>query len=222
MKYKLKNVSKIFESNKGKFTLNNISLSIKPNAINVIYGKSGSGKTTLLNILSSLDIEYNGSVTLENTSIKDLTEEERAELRLKKIGLVYQFFNLLPDLTIYENILLPNVILGKNNKEKCNELIEYLNLNTIINQLPVQCSGGELQRASFARALINNPEIIIADEPTGNLDSKNTENIIKLISKLHEKFKTTFIIATHDDEFKKITPNVYELKDGKLVSKNEH
>ena len=142
MKYKLKNVSKIFESNKGKFTLNNISLSIKPNAINVIYGKSGSGKTTLLNILSSLDIEYNGSVTLENTSIKDLTEEERAELRLKKIGLVYQFFNLLPDLTIYENILLPNVILGKNNKEKCNELIEYLNLNTIINQLPVQCSGG--------------------------------------------------------------------------------
>ena len=135
---------------------------------------------------------------------------------------MYQFFNLLPDLTIYENILLPNIILGKNDSKKCNELIDYLNLNDIKTQLPVQCSGGELQRASFARALINNPELIIADEPTGNLDSKNTENIINLISELHKTFNTTFIIATHDDEFKKITPNIYELNDGKLVSKNEH
>ena len=211
----VENTSKSFISNKK--TLNSITLDINHNSINVIYGKSGSGKTTLLNILAGLDINFDGNVKILGQNIKNTSDEERAKLRLTKIGLIYQFFNLLPDLTIKENILLPSIILGTPDHLKCNELIKYFNIEHIQNQAPAQCSGGELQRASFARALINSPELIIADEPTGNLDSKNTENVIQLIQKLNSKFNTTFIIATHDDAFKSITSSIFELKDGSLV-----
>jgi len=218
MLYKLKNISKTFQTNKGKKTLNSISISIAENEINLIYGKSGSGKTTLLNILAGLDINFTGEVLFKERSLKKESEEKRAELRLKKIGLIYQFFNLLPELTIKENIMLPSIILGQHNENKYIDLINYFGINNIQDQKPVQCSGGELQRASFARALINSPDLIIADEPTGNLDSKNTQNIITLIEKLNKEFKTTFIIATHDETFKKITNSIYQLKDGKLIN----
>ena len=217
MIYELKNVSKEFQSNKGKKTLNSISALIQEEKINLIYGKSGSGKTTLLNILAGLDINFTGELLFKETPLKKESEEKRAELRLKNIGLIYQFFNLLPELTIQENILLPSIILGQNNEKKYVDLINYFDITSIQHQKPVQCSGGELQRASFARALINSPDLIIADEPTGNLDSKNTQNIIALINKLNKEFKTTFIIATHDETFKTISNSIYQLKDGKLI-----
>tara|TARA_A100001015_G_scaffold174960_1_gene194501 strand:- start:6227 stop:6883 length:657 start_codon:yes stop_codon:yes gene_type:complete len=217
MSFKLINISKTFITNKGKKTLDSISFTLKNKDINLIYGKSGSGKTTLLNILAGLDVDFSGEYIFNTLSLKKQTDEKRAELRLTKIGLIYQFFNLLPELSIKENILLPNIILGRSDQYKYNELITYLDIKNIQFQKPVQCSGGELQRASFARALINSPELIIADEPTGNLDSKNTQNVIKLVKKLNKEFQTTFIIATHDDAFKKITPSIFELKDGKLT-----
>ncbi len=197
--------------------LNNVSISTNKSNINILYGKSGSGKTTLLHILSGLDLPTSGSCIINGTNITELSTDERAQFRLKNIGMVYQFFNLIPNLTLKENIQLP-LIISKQSNKNMNDICDYLGIASILNQFPNECSGGELQRASFARAMVNNPSVILADEPTGNLDSHNRQLMLDLIQKCAKDLNLTFLIATHDDLFESIATNQFTLKDGAILS----
>ena len=195
--------------------LNNVTIDTFNSNINILYGKSGSGKTTLLHILSGLDLPTSGSCTIKGTDITKLSTDDRAQFRLKNIGMVYQFFNLIPNLTLKENIQLP-LIISKQSNNGMNDICDYLGIGSILNQFPKECSGGELQRASFARAMVNNPSVILADEPTGNLDSHNRQLMLDLIQKCAKDFNLTFFIATHDDLFESIATNQFTLKDGAI------
>ncbi len=211
-------ISKIIKlKSKTLHILNDISIDTKNSAINLLYGKSGSGKTTLLHILSGLDLPTSGQCIINNTDITALSTDQRAEFRLKNIGMVYQFFNLIPNLTILENIQLPLVISQQKN-DQLPELCNYLGIESILNQFPKECSGGELQRASFARAMVNKPTVIMADEPTGNLDSTNRQLMMELIQRCAADFGISFFIATHDDLFQSIATKQFTLKDGALIS----
>ena len=211
-------ISKIIKlKSKTLHILDDITLDTKNSAINLLYGKSGSGKTTLLHILSGLDLPTSGQCIINNTDITSLSTDQRAEFRLKNIGMVYQFFNLIPNLTILENIQLPLVISQQKN-DQLPELCNYLGIESILNQFPKECSGGELQRASFARAMVNKPTVIMADEPTGNLDSTNRQLMMELIQRCAADFGISFFIATHDDLFQSIATKQFTLKDGALIS----
>ncbi len=211
-------ISKIIKlKSKTLHILDDITLDTKNSAINLLYGKSGSGKTTLLHILSGLDLPTSGQCIINNTDITALSTDQRAEFRLKNIGMVYQFFNLIPNLTILENIQLPLVISQQKN-DQLPELCNYLGIESILNQFPKECSGGELQRASFARAMVNKPTVIMADEPTGNLDSTNRQLMMELIQRCAADFGISFFIATHDDLFQSIATKQFTLKDGALIS----
>ena len=211
-------LEKILELKSKQLTiLNNVTLDTNNSKVNILFGKSGSGKTTLLHILSGLDLPSNGECWIDGIDMTKLSTDDRAAFRLKKIGMVYQFFNLIPNLTLIENIQLPLIISNRKNNE-IKDICEYLGITNILNQFPAECSGGELQRASFARALINNPKVIMADEPTGNLDSKNRQLIMDLIVQCTKDFDVTFFIATHDDLFKSIATKQFLLKDGELTN----
>ena len=214
----LKNVTKTIQLKERPLTiLRNISFDCHRKNITLLYGKSGSGKTTLLHLLSGLDVPSTGECIINGTSISSLTVDQRAEFRLKNIGMVYQFFNLIPNLTIYENIKLPLLLDRKKIKNQTIlEIADYLGITTILQQYPPECSGGELQRSSFARAMINNPKLIIADEPTGNLDSENRTRLLELIQNLVNDFDVSFFIATHDDQFKDISSDIIQIVDGEI------
>ncbi len=202
--------------------LKNISFELEEKKRTVIVGASGAGKSTLLHILSGLDLPDEGSVKIKDTTIFDLPDDKLSKFRNENIGFVFQFHHLLPEFTAEENVSIPQMIQGISLNEaskKSKKLLEVVGLSDRLNHKPAELSGGELQRVAVARALANNPELIFADEPTGNLDSRNSEIIHKLMIELNEKYGLTFLIVTHNPNLVKLADKLYEMKDGKIWEK---
>ena len=200
--------------------LKDLNLKVKKGEYISIIGKSGAGKSTLLNVISTLEKEYSGNVFYENKDIRDYNDFEISNLRNKKIGFIFQNFNLLEDFTVIENIMLPARLTKIDEielKEKALGLINKFELDLTKNQYPNELSGGEKQRVAIARALINKPEIIFADEPTGNLDSKMSIEISNILSKLNQEGQT-IVMVTHNEELAKSSNKIFELKDGMLLN----
>ena len=199
-----------------------INVSFKEKSFNSIIGESGSGKSTMLNIMGTLDKPTSGEVYIDGERTDFMSKDELAETRNQKIGFIFQFHYLLPDFTALENVLIPymikNVKPPKEIKERALELLELVGLTKVKNNLATNMSGGQQQRAAIARALINNPKIILADEPTGNLDSQSTENVYSIMRDMNEKFETTFIIITHDKRIAERTDRIIEISDGKILT----
>jgi len=215
---KVKNLSKSFNN---QLVLNNISIEIKKGDFISIVGPSGAGKTTFLNILGTID-EYDKnpktSILFNNIDITNLDDDKLSSFRNKEIGFIFQFHQLLPELTAQENILLPSMIGKRCEKESLDNLMKLssiLEINHILNKKPEFISGGEKQRVAVARALINSPSILLADEPTGNLDSKNAEKIQKLFKKINKELNVTVVLVTHNKAFSKIADKCLVLSDGK-------
>lgn len=196
-----------------------VSLDIKKGSFLAILGSSGSGKTTLLNMISCLDKPSSGKLIVADNDVTDLPEKKLVEIRRKYFGFIFQQFFLIPTLTVQENVTLPIFFSGKKVSGKfIDDILERVGLLNRKKHLPSELSGGEMQRVAIARALVNNPEIIIADEPTGNLDSQNAKNIFDLFSTLNNDFGVTIICATHNLELAKRTKDIIELKDGIIKS----
>lgn len=217
---KLVNV-KMTYGTKVKFeVLHGINIEFEKGSFNSIIGQSGSGKSTLLNILGSLDKPSEGDVFINNKNIKNLSKSELAKLRNENLGFIFQFHYLLPEFTALENVLMPYKISKKpiNNEviNKANELLDFVGLSKVKNNLANNMSGGQQQRVAIARSLINNPKIILADEPTGNLDSTTTEQVYDLLRDINKRFNTTFIIVTHDRHIAEKTDRIIEIKDGNI------
>ena len=200
--------------------LKDLNLKVKKGEYISIIGKSGAGKSTLLNVISTLEKEYSGNVFYENKDIRDYNDFEISNLRNKKIGFIFQNFNLLEDFTVIENIMLPARLTKIDEialMEKALGLINKFELDLTKNQYPNELSGGEKQRVAIARALINKPKIIFADEPTGNLDSKMSIEISNILSKLNQEGQT-IVMVTHNEELAKSSNKIFELKDGMLLN----
>ena len=216
----LKNISKNFGNQK---ILNNISLEVKKGDFVSIIGPSGAGKTTLLNIIGTIESFKNSNdsqLKLNENEIKNLNDNQLSDFRNKNIGFIFQFHQLLPELNLEENIVLPAMIgntAKKSYQNKAKELAELLGIEDILKKYPDSISGGERQRVAVARALINNPTILLADEPTGNLDSKNEQIIMNFFKKLNTEMGLTIILVTHNKDFAKISDKIYTLKDGSWV-----
>lgn len=200
--------------------LRGVDVEINKGEIVAIVGPSGSGKSTLLHILGTLDIADNGTVNMNNTAINTLNGKKLAAFRNKHIGFVFQFHHLLPEFTACENVCIPGWLAGRKKaevKEKAEDLLKMLGLSHRMENKPNEMSGGEQQRVAVARALINNPDIVFADEPTGNLDSANARELHQLFFDLRKKFNQTFLIVTHNEELAKLSDRVLYMKDGKIV-----
>lgn len=200
--------------------LRGVSLTIEDGEFTAIAGPSGSGKTTLLNIIGCLDIPTKGDVLINGTNINQLTSKEKAALRRNEIGFVFQTFNLIPVLTAYENVEIPLILLDKEQnrkREKVTSILEEVGLGEYINRRPNEMSGGQQQRVAIARALVKNPSLVLADEPTANLDSTTAKEILALMQELNEKHKTTFIFSTHDQLVMDFSRRTISLRDGKVV-----
>lgn len=200
--------------------LRDVSLSVGRGEIVAIVGPSGAGKTTLLQIAGSLDTPDSGSVTYDGQDITAMKEKALAAFRNRNIGFIFQFHELLPEFSARENVAIPAMIAGDSRKvalRKADELLEMLNLNDRLHHRPAELSGGENQRVAIARALVNNPRIVLADEPTGSLDSRNREEIHAIISDLCERRGHTFLIVTHDSSLASIAHRVVEMSDGQIV-----
>ena len=216
----LKNVDKIYTGAVDTQVLFDINLSFDSSSCNAIVGESGSGKSTLLNIMGTLDKPTRGEVFINGIKIGDMDKNKLAELRNESIGFVFQFHYLLPEFTAIENVLIPywikNRVASKEIMEKANELFEMLGITRWKNSLVTKMSGGQQQRTAIARALINNPKILIADEPTGNLDSETTNKICGSFREINQRFGTTFIVVTHDRQVAEKTDRIIEIRDGKI------
>ncbi len=216
----LKNISKDFGKQK---ILNDISLEIKKGEFVSIIGPSGAGKTTLLNIIGTIESfnnNNNSQLILNENEIKTLNDNQLSDFRNKNIGFIFQFHQLLPELNLEENIILPAMIGNvpkKSYSNKVKELAKLLGIEGILKKYPDSISGGERQRVAVARALINDPKILLADEPTGNLDSKNEQIIMNFFKKLNTEMGLTIILVTHNKDFAKISDKIYTLKDGSWV-----
>ena len=198
--------------------LNNISFSVQKGEFVAIVGASGSGKSTLLHLIGGVDKPTEGKVFVDDKDIYKLNDDALAIFRRRQVGLIYQFYNLIPILNVVENITLPKDLDRDNvDKKKLNELLNMLGLENRKTHLPNELSGGQQQRVSIGRALINNPAIILADEPTGNLDSKSSDEIITALKMCNKNFKQTIIIITHDLEIAKQADRVITLEDGRIV-----
>ena len=216
---KIENISKSYGSGENQVrALDNVNLEIQNGEFIAITGSSGSGKSTLWHIIGSVDKPTSGRVLLEEYDIYQMNDEEQSKLRRKKIALIYQFYNLIPTLNVKENITLPTMLDGgKIDESYLNELINLLGLSDRTNHLPNELSGGQQQRVSIGRALLNKPTVILADEPTGNLDSKNSKEIMELLKTANEKYKQTIIMVTHDQELAKYAKRIITIEDGKIV-----
>ncbi|PIN28765.1 ABC transporter ATP-binding protein [Prevotella intermedia] len=213
----IKGVTKSFGSLQ---VLKGIDLRIEKGEIVSIVGPSGAGKTTLLQILGTLDKPDSGSVVVDGTETSTLSTNKLSEFRNTHLGFVFQFHQLLPEFTAIENIMIPAYIAGMNPKEAHNraeELLAFMGLSDRATHKPNELSGGEKQRVAVARALMNNPAVILADEPSGSLDSKNKEGLHKLFFELRDKFGQTFVIVTHDETLATLTDRTIHLKDGRIV-----
>lgn len=198
--------------------LDNVSFSVEKGEFVAIIGPSGSGKSTLLHILGGVDVPTSGSVVINQTDISNLDETALAIFRRRQIGLIYQFYNLIPILTVQENLTLPLLLDGrKPDKKQIDTLVKRLGLENRLDHLPNQLSGGQQQRVSIGRALVNNPALMLADEPTGNLDSENSKEIISLLRQFNKEFNQTVIIITHDEKIANSADRVITIEDGKIT-----
>ena len=199
--------------------LDNVSFSVKKGEFVAIIGPSGSGKSTLLHIIGGVDFPTSGNVYIDGTDIYRLNRSKLAIFRRRQIGLIYQFYNLISVLDVEENIMLPLLLDGRReDKARLNELLTTLGLMDRAKHLPNQLSGGQQQRVAIGRALITNPALILADEPTGNLDSKNSAEIIELLKMYNQRYKQTLIIVTHDERIALQASRIISLEDGKIIS----
>lgn len=217
---RLENVSKLYKLGENKFlALDNVSFSIKQNDFIAIMGSSGSGKSTMLHILGLLDKPTKGDVYIDGIRTTKLSDDQIAEIRNMKIGFIFQQFNLMPHLNSVDNVCLPCLFkeIPNHEKDKALELLALVGLKGRETNRPGQLSGGEQQRVAIARALINNPEIILADEPTGNLDSKTGKQIMDTLVHLHKDHGKTIVVVTHDPEIAKYAKRHINIKDGKIV-----
>ncbi len=198
--------------------LDNVSFSVEKGEFVAIVGPSGSGKSTLLHILGGVDTATSGTVIIDKTDISTLDETALAIFRRRQIGLIYQFYNLIPILTVEENLTLPLLLDGrKPDKTRVNDIIAKLGLSNRLSHLPNQLSGGQQQRVAIGRALINNPALLLADEPTGNLDSENSREIISLLRKFNKEFNQTVIMITHDERIALSADRVIAIEDGRIT-----
>lgn len=224
---KLENVWKIYKmGNVEVNALQGLNLEVKESEFIAIMGPSGSGKSTAVNMIGCLDVPSKGKILLDNHDISKLSESELAQIRGKKIGFIFQQFNLIPTLTALENIMLPMIFQGVNEEERierATQLLELVELGDRIHHKPTELSGGQQQRVAIARALANKPEVIIADEPTGNLDSKTGTIVLDFLRKLHKHENKTIVMVTHDANLSRVAERIELLKDGRIVkSLNNH
>src|SRR3989344_3643149 len=219
---RLDNVWKIYKLGELELpVLRGINLEINPGSFVTIMGPSGSGKSTLMYLLGLLDSPSRGKVFLQDQDTSFFLEDKLAEVRGKKIGFIFQQFNLLQNLTALENVMLPMIFQGipeEKRKEKARQLLESINLGQRINHRPSEMSGGEQQRIAIARSLVNDPEILIADEPTGNLDSSTGKTVMEVLTKLHQEQKKTIVVVTHDPTIAHYSQNIIHIQDGQLVA----
>lgn len=217
----LKNITKVYGEKVKTKVLNNTDLTINEGEFVSIIGQSGSGKSTLLNIMGTLSKGSSGTLYINGINVEGMNKNELADLRNSELGFIFQFHYLLPEFTVIENILMPYSISGKKvNKEileRANELIDLVGLTKVKNNMATDLSGGQQQRAAIARALINSPKIILADEPIGNLDSNTTNDIYNLLRDINKKYNTTFVIITHDNRIAEKADRVIEVLDGNII-----
>lgn len=218
-----KNLFKSYtEGGKQRQILAKINLEIMTGELVVLLGRSGSGKSTLLNIISGIDQPSSGEVIINGTDITKLNEEQRTLFRRNNIGFVFQLFNLIPTLTVHENILLPLELTGKlkkGHREHVKKLLNAIGLTDRIHSFPDMLSGGEQQRVAILRALIHQPLLLLADEPTGNLDTETSKQVMGLLSALVRKEKKTMILVTHNEEFIRLADRVFVIRDGQIVTR---
>ncbi|WP_407269775.1 ABC transporter ATP-binding protein [Radiobacillus sp. PE A8.2] len=219
---KIEHLSKVYGNGETAVkALDDVSFTVKKGEFVVIIGPSGSGKSTLLHMLGGVDRPTNGKVLVDNTDMYQLNETQLAIFRRRQIGLIYQFYNLIPVLTVEENITLPLLLdEHKVDRKQFNNIVKTLGLNDRLNHLPNQLSGGQQQRVSIGRALISNPSIMLADEPTGNLDSKNSTEIMDLLKMFNKTYNQTLIVITHDERIALQADRVISIEDGR-VAKDE-
>ena len=216
----LKNINKVYGEKIKTQVLFDINLTFAESSFTSIIGASGSGKSTLMNIIGTLDQATSGQVMIGGKDISNLNKNSLSSLRNETIGFIFQFHYLLPEFTVLENILIPYRI--KHNKvsaeatKRANDLIELVGLTDVRNNKATDISGGQQQRAAIARSLINNPRIILGDEPTGNLDSETTQTVYKLLKDINKEFKSTFIVITHDQRIAQQADRILEIKDGRI------
>lgn len=216
---KVENLSKVYgKAETAVKAIDNISFSIKKGEFIAIVGPSGSGKSTLLHLLGGVDKPSGGKVFIDNTDIYSLNESNLAIFRRRQIGLIYQFYNLIPVLNVAENMTLPQLLDGrKTDKAKFDEILATICLTDRVSHLPNQLSGGQQQRVSIGRALMNNPALILADEPTGNLDSKTGKEIIELLKLSNKKFNQTLVVITHDEKVALQADRIVTVEDGRIT-----
>lgn len=214
------NLTKTYGMGDTKVTaLNNLNLKINKGEFVSIIGASGSGKSTLLHMLGGVDQPTKGKIYIDDTDISSMDETKLALFRRRKVGLIYQFFNLIPTLTVEKNILLPMLLDGRKPKrEEFDKIVKMLGLNERLNHLPNQLSGGQQQRVAIARSLIYRPSIVLADEPTGNLDRKNSESILEMLKISNKEYNQTILIITHDEKIALSADRMIRIDDGKIVS----
>jgi lipoprotein-releasing system ATP-binding protein len=216
----IRDVNKIYGTTIKTQVLYDVNLSVEENSFNSIIGESGSGKSTLLNMIGTLDKPTTGEVFINGIKTSNMKKNQLAELRNQTIGFIFQFHYLLPEFTALENVMMPYLIKNPNPQkeilQRAEELMDIMGLEKVKHNMANNMSGGQQQRTAIARALINNPKIVLADEPTGNLDSDTTENIYKVLREINERFKTTFVIITHDRRIAEKTDRIIEIKDGRI------
>ena len=217
---KVENLTKTYGEGSTKvIALNDISFTIEKGEFVAIVGASGSGKSTLLHLIGGVDKPDSGKIYIDGSDITNYNEDKLAIFRRRQVGLIYQFYNLIPILNVEENITLPlNLDNREVNEEKLNELIKLLGLEKRKKHLPNELSGGQQQRVSIGRALITNPAIILADEPTGNLDTSSSDEIVSLLKKTNKEYKQTIIMITHNLDIASIADRIIKIEDGKIVS----
>ncbi|MBA2494087.1 MAG: ABC transporter ATP-binding protein [Acidobacteria bacterium] len=216
----LQNVIKTVQSGTEDLTiLDDVSLTIPDGQFVAVTGASGSGKSTLLGLIAGLDAPSSGEILIDGANVTTMSEDELAELRSEQIGFIFQSFHLIPSLTAFENVIIPMEILGlKDAKNRAEKLLEDVDLNNRGHHYPTELSGGEQQRVAIARAFANQPKILLADEPTGNLDSKNGNHIFDLMTDLHKQHNVTLILVTHDQVLADKAQRQVILKDGRVLS----
>ena len=220
----LENIKKVFRTEEiDTWALREVSLEVKEGEFVAIMGPSGCGKTTLLNIMGLLDTPTEGTYTFNGKDVSQLSEKERTKIRKGTIGFVFQSFNLIDDLNVYENIELPLLYMGvpaKERKKRVEEILDRMAMSHRRKHFPCQLSGGQQQRVAVARAVVSNPKIILADEPTGNLDSKNSKEVMDLLCQLHEQ-GTTIVMVTHSQHNASYADRIISLYDGQIVEQTE-